>query len=860
MGKRLRDWYTSGSLIARLCLVLVMLIAVVPATPAGADPGNPGKGARNRIERAPVEPERRASKLLHQPQNIKQGKLVDPKLKGIHAVDPIDMKLLVITADRNDDTNFAAIKAFLNQIGIPYDVLVATETDLVPSLLWDGGLHGYYQGIILANSNLIYQSSPGVWVSAFDDTEWQTLWQYEAMFKIRQVSLYTLPLAPPENYGLQYVTYVDTTSSPLQAGLTAEGKQVFSYLNTANPITFKNAWVYLATVISPTLTTPLLTTPEGYAIASITQYTDGRQNLAITADNNPYLVHSLLLSYGVVNWVTNGLFLGERRVNLGIQSDDMFIDDDIWDTAAMTDTTGLTYRLTGNDLKALVNWQNSVQKGKNTAGVMVEHAFNGEGASGIYPNDTLTPTAKSNRSRFNWVNHTYSHVNLDFITYTEALQELKQNDTFGRKTMGFANYWPDAFVQPDISGINNPEFLRAARDFGLTSLITDTSWLGGNNPSFNAGYYSAFQPSVFIIPRHPSNLFYNLATPEQWVSEYNCYYGPNATCADGTWKYWDHNLNYSEILDKESDVLLQYLLKWDLDPLMFHQANLRAYNGSVSLLGDLINATLTKYRSLYNLPIRNLTQHDIRNQMIRRMNYDASGVQASMVPCTSLTLTASRAALVPVTGLAYGTGQQTYGGQNISYIQLNPNQPVTVPIPACSSATLAPSTDAYVAQYQPNANYGANQNLLVRSTTGGTPDQNDRTFIEFPTYGFPSTTSVLTATLRLYMSAAPTATRDYDVYRVTGNWTESTVTWNNQPAVATSATTTQPSGNKGGVWLEWNVTADVRDFVNLAQPNYGWVIKDRTESQSSTNYQATFRSKEYTGTANDPQLVVTYAP
>ena len=77
-----------------------------------------------------------------------------------------------------------------------------------------------------------------------------------------------------------------------------------------------------------------MVTPSGYAIASVTHYPDGRENLAVTAANNPYLLHSELLSYGLINWVTKGVFIGQRHVNLDAQVDDLLIDDDIWDPTA----------------------------------------------------------------------------------------------------------------------------------------------------------------------------------------------------------------------------------------------------------------------------------------------------------------------------------------------------------------------------------------------------------------------------------------------------------------------------------------------------------------------------------------------
>lgn len=625
--------------------------------------------------------------------------LVGPGEGGRHARDPIDMKVLVISADGNE-TDFPAIKAFLSQLGVPFDTLIATTTPLTSSLLWDGANHGYYEGVILATGNLGYfNSTTNQWQSAFSDAQWQTLWQYEANFKVRQVTSYTAPFGYPDSYGLNPPTSQDTTTAPLQASLTSSGQGIYSYLNTATPVTFRNAWVYLATIKDPATTTPLLQTSTGYAIASLHSYPDGRQNLAVTAANNPYLVHSMLLSYGTINWVTKGLFLGARHVQLDTTVDDIFIDDNVWDPAVLNDNCSgdpncPPYRMTGADLTVLLNWQSGVQSSSsNTAGVRVEWAFNGVGtAPGEYVPDTLTPTMALVQSQFNFVNHTYTHANLDTLNYGQTMTELTRNDNVASQ-MGFTNYWRDTFVQPDISGMSNPNFQQAAYDFGIRNMISDTSQSGWNNPTPNAGFYScsrlstpnfcASSPGILIIPRHPTNLFYNLVTPAQWVSEYNCYYGPQGTCANGTWRYWNHNLSYSEILNAESDFMLSYLLKWDIDPIMFHQTNTGAYDGVHSLYSDLIDTLLAKYKSLYNLPIIDHPQHQLATDVAQRMAYNASGVTASLVPCQSLTVTAKNAAVIPVTGVSNGpagTTFETYGGQSIAYLNLAAGQSATVTV------------------------------------------------------------------------------------------------------------------------------------------------------------------------------------
>lgn len=598
----------------------------------------------------------------------------------------LDMKLLVIAAD-GQETDYPAIRGTLDQLGIPYDVLLSATQPLTTSMLSNGADRGYYQGVILVTGNLgFFNSTTQQWESGFDWAEWNILWQYEAAFGVRQVTSYTYPGGWPDSYGLNLVTARDTTAQPISAQFTAAGRQVYADLNTNNPVTFKNTWVYLATVANTAVTTPLLTTSEGYAIASITTYPDGRQNLAITAANNPYLIHSLQLAYGTINWLTKGVYLGYRKVWINPQVDDLLIDSDMWDIAAQSDTTGLLFRLSGTDITKAVAWQTSVRRSFPLASSLtLEWAYNGEGASGIYSPDTLTPAVRQNRSAFTFVNHTYTHANLDAITYAQATSELQQNHQTAT-SLGLTRYFSDTMVQPDISGMTNAEFHRAAKDFGIKYMISDTSRPGWNNPSPNAGFYSTYQPSILIIPRRPTNLFYNLSTPAEWVSEYNCFYGPTGICAGGQFRYWDHDLTYAEILDKESDMLLQYLLKWDIDPLMFHQANVRAYDGANSLLGDLLKETLRKYSQVYNVPVQFITQHDIGLRMAQRMTYNNARVTATLIPCQSITLRTVGAARIPVTGIVYGPAgnREVYGGQTTSFVSLSANQSITLPAPVCN--------------------------------------------------------------------------------------------------------------------------------------------------------------------------------
>jgi hypothetical protein len=258
------------------------------------------------------------------------------------------------------------------------------------------------------------------------------------------------------------------------------------------------------------------------------------------------------------------------------------------------------------------------------------------------------------------------------------MTQLAYNDAVAKK-LAFQLYSKDSMIQPEISGLGNPEFLRAAYDFGIRYILSDTSQPGWANPSPNTGFYSTYQPSILIIPRYPTNLYYNVSTPAEWVSEYNHFYAPG-----GLFATWDHALTYAEVLDKESEIWLRYLLKFSVDSVMFHQSNLRAYDGTRSLLGDLVNATIAKYNKVYNLPIRSPSQHDTGVLMAARMAYNAAGARAQLKLGTTNTiqLKTVQAAKVPLTGVSYGATKEVYGGQTISTVTMGANATVSMAAPA----------------------------------------------------------------------------------------------------------------------------------------------------------------------------------
>jgi hypothetical protein len=178
--------------------------------------------------------------------------------------------------------------------------------------------------------------------------------------------------------------------------------------------------------------------------------------------------------------------------------------------------------------------------------------------------------------------------------------------------------------------------------------------------------------------------------------------------------------------------------------------------------------------------------------------------------------------------------------------------PATVPLSTCTPTAVA---DAYVdgALLAAGSNFGTAATLSVRSDVLG----NRRSLVRFDLTACPdfSNARVTSATMHLVATSAA-AGRTYDVHRVTASWSETAVTWNNQPAVAGSATagTTTAAGQ-----MSWDVAADVSSFAAGSATNFGWRIGDRSEG-AAVAATSTFASREDGTPVNRPRLVIEYYP
>ncbi|HMJ12357.1 MAG TPA: DNRLRE domain-containing protein [Polyangiaceae bacterium] len=125
-------------------------------------------------------------------------------------------------------------------------------------------------------------------------------------------------------------------------------------------------------------------------------------------------------------------------------------------------------------------------------------------------------------------------------------------------------------------------------------------------------------------------------------------------------------------------------------------------------------------------------------------------------------------------------------------------------------------------------------------------------FVEFDTSALPADAEIVSAELVLRFTGNYAGAHAVEVGRVEGDWSETTITWNNQPAI-TWGGPQQVVGDAAGD-VRWNVTGIVTAWQTGARPNEGFALRGAVNGPGKL-----FHSKD-TSTQYAPRLVVTYRP
>ncbi|MEU9001796.1 hypothetical protein [Streptomyces sp. NPDC048551] len=573
------------------------------------------------------------------------------------AVTPrIDLRVLVVD---DGGSSVQALIAELRDTGVPYtrvDLGSSSRPVINAAFLSDtvsGRPRAKFQGVVLPNESPFPAGS----------AELAALTAYETTYGIRQVDAYTW--AHPE-VGLEYTDNggFGGTLDGTQAAVTAAGTAgPFGYLGGQvafedNSPLVPESYGFMAkprTGYTSYLDAPV---PGGSGRASLVgEYThDGRSELVVTFGYNQYQQQFRLLARGIVEWLTQGVHLGQERSYFAVHVDDVFAPDSRWDrtlnctpgdyACAGGEGKESTIRMTAADAQYAAQWQTS----QNFKLDMLFNAGAGEewktenGGS-----DALTAQLLADKAKYRWMNHTYTHLFLgctqdtsvspwtctknaqgatNWMSRSEISAQIRDNNNWAA-SHGLTTDRTE-IVTGEHSGlktlpqqpVDNPNLAGAFADNGV-------KWAGSDNSREPA---QRAVGAALTVPRYPMNVYYNTGTNAEMADEYNWIYTSRAdggsglcednpatsTCLPAPLDTGTGYLDY--IVPAEARTALRHVLANDPKPHYVHQSNL----AEDRTLYPVLNSVLDTYRTLYapSAPLVNQSMKDTGVELSRRAAWD----------------------------------------------------------------------------------------------------------------------------------------------------------------------------------------------------------------------------------------------
>ncbi|MEU4805817.1 hypothetical protein [Actinosynnema sp. NPDC023587] len=625
---------------------------------------------------------------------------LDGPLPAAHApallpADKVALRPLVIGLDATD-FGLPTWKAVLDRAGSPYDVLLARSEPLTAARLVNPDGTGRYNAILLTDNALLYpDGSSGNYLSAFDTTEWQTLWGYEAAFRVRQVSLFTSWGTFPEDYCLR-PGVEGGSAEKFTAKLTGAGGRVFDYLKSTATVPITDSYVYRSTLAPGCAAEPLLKIGD-YVVGVTSTSTDGRERAALTFTSDQYLAQTDILGYGLLRWATRGVLVGEFRHWINVDVDDWFNSTDHLHPDGRLETDP-GFRMSGTDAASAEAQQRSLRRAPLAAGFTLNLPYNASGideeaASRCSNSDTpdaLTSYSRCLSRNFRWLNHTVNHPELNFTDYPTSRAEIADNLTIGRRMglttptdvlktpaysgLGVYNPDPDApdTDPPTDFGLtkSNKAMLDAAFDVGVRYLHGNMSFPSHVPTCFNCGVKHPLRPEILVVPDWPTNIGYHTTAPAEQTLFYNSYYGPN-----GRFPFHDHDLTYDEMVDYEAEVALHHVMSGSAYAHTLHQGNLRQHTSGRSLTFDWLKVVVAKYSERYQVPLRNPDWPALAKYVKARNDHFAElGAKRDPVwnkADNTITFTAATTGSLFLTGATAPSGEtDRYGTDHITRVPL----------------------------------------------------------------------------------------------------------------------------------------------------------------------------------------------
>ena len=178
---------------------------------------------------------------------------------------------------------------------------------------------------------------------------------------------------------------------------------------------------------------------------------------------------------------------------------------------------------------------------------------------------------------------------------------------------------------------------------------------------------------------------------------------------------------------------------------------------------------------------------------------------------------------------------------------------------ALASTTFDSTADACILEGYPTLNVGSTSDMWAGYDDFLDPDgEIVRSLVVFDLSTIPSGSTINSATFEAYLVDSydyPNRYRDVTVYRITGSWSEGSVTWNNKPDYGGSYDSTSIK-HGADVWCSWDVIDLVQEWVNGTYSNHGIMLRGPEQSGADSAWRS-FSTREG---PHPPRLVVDFTP
>ncbi|MFH1668937.1 MAG: DNRLRE domain-containing protein [Candidatus Woesearchaeota archaeon] len=165
-------------------------------------------------------------------------------------------------------------------------------------------------------------------------------------------------------------------------------------------------------------------------------------------------------------------------------------------------------------------------------------------------------------------------------------------------------------------------------------------------------------------------------------------------------------------------------------------------------------------------------------------------------------------------------------------------------------------TDTFIYEGTPSTTYGTNTQMRINGESGN----NSRAMLLWNISDLQPGLSITDARMELYKTSGEPNDLSIDAVRVTGDWPEDGIAWNNRSGYSSYIYDNVIVNDTDG-WYLWNITGLVSEWYDSIEQNQGLYLKASTEDAGITNKVKRFWSSDYLADPSlRPKLTITIGP